>query len=363
MKIAVLAVMAMLVLIFLFLCAGSVIMKMRRKEAFSLSGALLTGFFAWFAVFEIICFICQVTLTSLSRLSVIILVISAAVLLGGTIYCGKDWLLRLKTLKDRAKMHGFLLAIMVVLTALVCFFALIYTDASADSDWYVGMASTALFTNSIGRFEPTTGMLMKAITPRYAYSMYPYHNAVIADLFHIPAITAARTVMSVINALVSCISFYELGLCLFAGKSGEDRETVRKADVFTILLLVLNVFSATIYLPGAFLFSRTFEGKHLVANVILPSVLSACVLFYRDMAENEGHLFQNLFLATLAGVCFSASITIAVMTMMGALLPYFLLKRRWRSAAGVFFAASPFILWVVVYLLNAHHVFVFLTYR
>lgn len=401
MKIAVFAALALLVQLLLYLCFGSLLMKMRKQRAWSLSGAVFLGFFAYFSVFEVVCFLCEITLASLDRLAVIMVVVSGAAILGGTISCFGDWVSRLKTLKTRVRQHGLLFPVMLLATASVCFFALIYTDASADSDAYVGMASTALFTNSIGRFDPTTGKLLAAINPRYAYALFPYHSAVLADLFRIPAMVASRTVMSVTAALMSCLSFYYLGLSLFrpasdcaeavsrrgaenrrsgdhgrcgrdrkereegasAGEKDREREAVRRADVFTILLLCLYLFSATIYMPGTFLFSRTYEGKNLIANVVIPAVLAGCTVVYRRTDGKGSFLFADLFLVMLAGVCFSSSVMFAAMTLLAALVPCFLMRRNWKGLLGTLFSALPFFIWMALYILNSHRIFILTTIR
>lgn len=355
MKIAVLALVALLMQLLLFLCAGSAIMKMRKKSAYRLSGALLLGYFVYFSVFEVICFLCEIFLAPLDRLAVIMLVVAAAVIFAGTIFCGKDWILRLKTLKERAKEHGLILIFVIAAVVFVCLFALIYTDASADSDYYVGMASTALYTNTIGRFDPTSGSLLKAIKPRYAYALYPYHNAVIADLFRIPAIVAARTVMSVINALMSCIAVYQLGRTLL------DRK--KKADIFTILVIVFNAFSATIYLPGTFLFSRTFEGKNLIANLVMPAAMLIAVKIYRKAEENRRELFISMFFVTAAAVSFSASVVIPTAFLVAAILPYSLIHKDIKALGGLMFGILPPLVWAVLYVLNAHYVFIIRTFR
>ena len=85
MKIAVFAALALLVQLLLYLCFGSLLMKMRKQRAWSLSGAVFLGFFAYFSVFEVVCFLCEITLASLDRLAVIMVVVSGAAILGGTI--------------------------------------------------------------------------------------------------------------------------------------------------------------------------------------------------------------------------------------------------------------------------------------
>ena len=369
MRIALLAAIAAIVLCFLFLCTGSMIQKMRGKKDFSLSGALLLGYVVYFSLFEVICLVCEVALAPLSRLSVIMMTVGTAFMLGGVVYCWRSWLFRVRSLKRRLRAHGWLLAVVIVLTLAVCFFALIYTDDSADSDFYVGMASTALYTNTIGRFDPTNGRLLKAINPRYAYALYPIHNAVVADLFHIPAIVAARSVMSVINALVSCLSYYKLGRILFAQKTDRNltaEETgrmgdqgsalqIRKTDVFTILLLLLNLFSATIYMPGTFLFTRTFEGKHLIVNMVVPLAAAACVAVFRGIPEDareQRFVFENLFFLLLAGVCFSASVSVPALMIAAALFPFLVYSKKCNMLLRLFLAELPFLVWAVLYILK-----------
>lgn len=374
MKIALFAGLALLAQLLLFLCAGSALMKLRGRKAWSLSASLLLGYFFYFCVFELVCLIAEVTLTSLGRLAVIMLVIDAVLIIAGTVYCGKDWILRLRTLHKRIKEHGFLLAFVIAACLAVCLFALIYTDASADSDHYVGMASTALFTNSIGRFDPASGMFVRAIKPRYAYALYPYHNAVMADLFRIPAVVQARTVMNVINAFISCLAIYHLGLALFGQKTAgagapeadeetDDGSSIRRAELFTLLVLLLHAFSSTIYLPGIFLFSRSYEGKNLIANLVLPAVFGAAALIWRGKCENRKELFADLFFVILAGVCFSSSVVVPVMLLSAALIPCMLLRKDFRLFRGLLFSILPALAWAALYVLNSHQVFVLLTYR
>lgn len=402
MKIALLAAAAALVLVLLYLSLGSLILRGWKRRAESLTGAVLLGFFAWFALFEIVCLVCEVTLTSFGTLVRISAGCAGAILAAGILVCCRDWLNLIRSVRDKAREHGLLFLLLILATGAVCFFALIYTDASADADYYIGMASTASFTNSIGRFNPTTGKLLRAINPRYAYALYPYFFAVVADLFRIPVIVAARMVMSVLGALMTCLSAYFLGKCLFldrpiAGRGqgaeaedasgykdkgrphGSDRwgsqkagraaswedagQQTRKADLFTLLLLVLHLFSATIYLPGSFLFARSFEGKHMIANVALPCLLALCILVYRKAYSSERQLYLCLFLLTLAGVSFSSSAILLAILAVGALLPLACARKSWPMLGRLFLAVLPILCWAGLYVLNSRRVFVLLTYR
>ena len=171
-----------------------------------------------------------------------------------------------------------------------------------------------------------------------------------------------------------CIAVYRLGICLFAGKAencvmpetgldAASASAVRKADLFTLLVLVIHLFSSTIYMPGTFLFSRSFEGKNLIANLVLPSVIAAAVSIWRGTAGSRRHLFADLFLMIAAGVCFSSSVVIPAAFLTAAIIPYILIRKDFRMIFGYLFSMVPAVVWMTLYVLNSHYVFIIRTYR
>ena len=168
MKILFLACAALVIQLFLFLCTGSVVMRVRGKDDYSLSGALLLGYFTWFGIFEVICLLCEVFLLPLRTLTLIMAVFAAGVIFLG-LYSGyRSWIQSMNSLRYRLKLHGpVLIAVLAALGATVVF-VLLYSDASADSGWYVGTSATALATDTIGRFDPSTGAKVLRFQARYA---------------------------------------------------------------------------------------------------------------------------------------------------------------------------------------------------
>ena len=62
MAVLLLSAAALVVQLFLFLCVGSIVMKIRGRQVYSLSQAALMGYFVWFGLFEVICLICEISL-------------------------------------------------------------------------------------------------------------------------------------------------------------------------------------------------------------------------------------------------------------------------------------------------------------
>ena len=354
MKILILAASALVLQLFLFLCTGSLILRIRGKKDYALTKALLLGYFVYFGLFEVLCLICELCLVPLSILSYAAAGLGAVLIVCGTLSGFGAWRRDLSALPSALRERGvWLWAALLALAASVVF-VLLYTDASADSGWYVGMASTALATNTIGRFDPSTGQMIKLFQARYALSCYPYHNAVIPYLFRgLPPIVQARSVMSVINVIMSYLAAWQLGRAFF--------RKAAHADLFVLAVTFLNCFSGTIYLPGIFLYTRSYEGKALILNVVLVTALALITDVWKGREEDCP--FRTLLWVMAAGVCFSASSIMALVLCFAALLPYAVFSRKWSVIPKTFCACLPVILWAAVYYLMQHGTLVFRTFR
>ena len=106
MKILLLAAAAMAVQLFLFLCLGSVILKIRGRQEYSLGRAALLGYFAWFGIFEVVCLIFEVLLLPLRTLALVMGLIAAAVILAGLFSGYRCWIQSMNSLRFRLKLHG-----------------------------------------------------------------------------------------------------------------------------------------------------------------------------------------------------------------------------------------------------------------
>ncbi len=372
MKIMLLAAAALVLQLLVFLCMGSVILKLRGRQEYSLSKASLLGYFAYFGIFEVICLICEVRLVPLRTLALIMAAIAAVVIVLGLLWGYRSWIEAMNSLRYRLSLHGFTVVLVLIALAASVAFVILYFDASADSGWYVGTASTALETNTIGRYDPSTGAAILKFKARYALSCYPYHNAVISSLVSgLPVIVQARSVMSAINVIMSFIAVYQLGLVLFPDYEDRGRKvrsiknrpgsySRRRSDLFVLFVFVTNIFSSTIFMPGIFLYTRSYEGKAIIVNIVIPAVLAVCVSMWREIAAEP---MRSLFWMMAAGVCFSASSIMVLILVMAALVPLIAIKGKWNRILPLLCACLPVILWAAVYYLMQHGTIVLRTWR
>lgn len=372
MKILLLAAASLVVQMLVFLCLGSVVMKIRGKDDYSLSHGVWIGYFVYFGIFEVVCLACEVALLPLRTLALIMAVFMGGVILLGFFFGYRSWIGSMNSLRHRMQLHGFLLIVMLLTLAASVVFVLCYFDASADSGWYVGEASTALATNTIGRFDPSTGERILRLKSRYALNCFPYHNAVMSSLIGgLPVVVSSRSVMSVINVIMSFISVYELGRALFPDnerrgvkiRSIRERPGVysrRRADLFVVMVFALNVLSSTIYMPGIFLFTRSYEGKSLIVNVAVPAALAICASLWRETSETP---MRDLFWIMASSVCFSASSIMVLALSLMAILPVIAIRGKWNRLPALLLACAPVFAWGVTYYLIQHGVIILRTWR
>lgn len=118
----------------------------------------------------------------------------------------------------------------------------------------------------MGHYDPYTGNALSTLDGRRIFACFPEYNAVISQFFHIHPLKQAKVIMPQILSLFTCILYYQIGLLLFKGKK-------KNTDLFFCLILLLDFYSYTIYTAATFLFTRTYEGKSILANIIIPGMV------------------------------------------------------------------------------------------
>ena len=101
------------------------------------------------------------------------------------------------------------------------------------------------------------------------------HNAVWCRLLGIHPIVQAKQVMSCMNVVTANLIIYQIGKRLFDGNR-------KKADLMLVFVCVLQLFCGTIYPPELFFFTRSYEGKAILANIAIPSVLMCAVWYLQE---------------------------------------------------------------------------------
>ena len=142
-----------------------------------------------------------------------------------------------------------------------------FQHEDADDAFYVANATTALATDSIFQFDPYTGLPFITYPLRYVMSPFPIFYALLSKLLLIHPTIIAHTVWPVFAIPLSYAILTVLGKKIFPDQQSS-------VVIFLLFLCVLNIFGyVSIYTNSTFLLFRIWQGKAVLANIVLPAIL------------------------------------------------------------------------------------------
>ena len=227
-------------------------------------------------------------------------------------------------------------------------------DFTLDASYYVARVTTDVTTNTINIYDPYTGEWTDHFEFRYFFSTYPTLCAVIAYLTGIHPLTFMKIVMSLTVVILYNILMFMTGRELFAG-------SVQKQFVFMLFAGIMLFFFGSIYTPAQFLVTRSYEGKAILGNVVLPFILYLTILIYKDVKKTDTYIY--LFITCLGATALSNSANMLLpMLLLCMLLPAFIKFRDKRILISACLSAAPCIILLLLYVAYVKGMFVFYTY-
>lgn len=301
---------------------------------------LVFGYLLYFALFELFTVPMTLTWAPLSVLTKVWVGVLAVLALCSAVLNGRRWLKRLGSIGRLLSEHSYFLVFAGLAVAGTCLYAVLYTGNTHDAAYYVGATNTAVYTDTLWRYNPYTGLPVTNFNTRYIFSSYPMHNAVWCQLLGLPALIETKVVMSALNVFVADLLIYLIGKRLFRGRK-------RPAVLMLCFWALLQMFSYTQYTTGAFLLTRGYEGKALLANISIPAVLYASIWFWQESRNKQ--LWAVLFLAALSALTFSGSSIIFPVVLAAGMLPVMILRKRLDSLPLFVLCLIPQAIYAAVY--------------
>lgn len=203
-----------------------------------------------------------------------------------------------------------------------------------DDAYYVAAATTALSEDTMYLNSPYTGVAQSALDARYVLSPMPMLTAFLAKCSGIHAATVAHTVFPVFLVGLAYAVYDLLARQLFHGRKDS-------AGMFLALLSLIHISSYySVYTQGTFLLIRIWQGKAVLAAVLLP------FLFYRCLRLFDGQGGKAEWALLVLGVlacCMVSSMGIVLAPVMFSIFAVLLvvLQRKWRRALGVCLCCLP----------------------
>lgn len=164
-----------------------------------------------------------------------------------------------------------------------------YQYFNSDDAFFVASAATSLATDTIFAYSPYTGTLYDKLPSRYVLSPFYAFTAAVSKMTDIHPAVIAHMVFMILFLLISYAAYALLGRILFSCN-------MEKLGYFLILVSALHIFSAySERTSGLFLLIRLWQGKAVLAGILLPMILYMAIRIFFDESEKKTADFVLLF--------------------------------------------------------------------
>lgn len=264
----------------------------------------LCGWFVSFSVFELV----SVPFILLERsFTEVVIVYSMAIviLLGVSIWIGRDviykmfaWKLWWKQFLKLPKWTRFGWICVILLIGVQIVHALFWEYYDGDDSYYVAQSVLTQAYNSMYIRDSYTGYNY-ALDIRHALSPTPIYIAWLSQISGIHAAVISHTVLAVVWLVLMYCVYGQIGKRLLA-KNKEWQ------PLFLIFIEIWYLFgNISIYTAETFIMTRTWQGKGLMAGIILPALLLS-LIYLSDQKTKLGNWM--LFVVAILSAVFSTSV-------------------------------------------------------
>ncbi len=240
-------------------------------------------------------------------------------------------------------------AIVIILIGLQLFMYFFMASFDGDDAYYVVQSLLTDQTDTLYRIKPYTG-LATDMDIRHGLAGIPIWEAYVARMSGIHSTIIAHSVIGFILIPVVYIIYYECA-CLLLKKDNK-----RKIPIFMIFICLMNIFgNVSIYTNATFFLTRTWQGKSMLANMIIALVVWLFLaIFETDKLVREWRIgYWALLFATciVASMCSTASVFLVAILIgvMGLVLT--IKEKNLQIALRLLVTCVPLIVFAALYLL------------
>lgn len=250
--------------------------------------------------------------------------------------------------KERIRAEQVQWLVMLVLIGFQLFMAVTHASFDGDDAYYVVNSVITEETNTLYRILPYTG-LSTELDMRHSMAVFPIWISYIARMTGIHAAIVSHTILPLALIPLTYLIYYEIGKKLF-------RDTPFYLPTYMIFVCMLQIFgNVSIYNNATFFLMRTWQGKSMLSNVVIPAVFM--VLLWIFEGEPQKRVGKN----GLWGLLFAINIVAAMMSTASVFLNTFLIavmalvlylqEKNWKILLMMAVSCIPCGVYAVLYVL------------
>lgn len=337
---------ALLIGVFFFIFPTLVGMNFTRfikEEKDNIIYSFILGYIVEFGIFQIYAIPCIVTHQSFSFLYNLFLGTVCALSLLSVILNFKNYksmfLHTIDTIKELPKITT---AIVILMVLAECFIGFKYMHVDQDDFSFLAYANDAYQTDTLYKYD-IRGNETDTLPIRRFLSPWSIFIAAASKFVHIQPIVVAHTFMPSIFPIVVFLMYYLMGKILF-------KNDLKDTMSFLVFLNFIYLFGAyTGKTAFIFMFVRIWQGKSLLANLILPFLY----VIYNLFAESNGNFITWLgVLFTMLASCLVSAMgfALAPVLLVALTISYFFREKKISLVFKSAVCCVPVLIYIGMYL-------------
>jgi hypothetical protein len=262
---------------------GMLYIKVQGKASQdSLMCCYIQGVITMWAIFQIVVIPLVFLKRSLTFLVWAYMITIAIVCLVSLITAGKAMILLLRNKVKHIKAIPWQLIVAILLILFQTYMLTAKMHIDDDDAFYVAASTTAIETDSIFRYHPYTGLPFDKPPSRYILSQFFSFIALLAKVTGFHPTVISHTLMPMLLIPMAYMVYALIGSRLFGNKKSAIGN-------FLIFVSLLQMFSAySIYTTGVFTLSRIWQGKAVLAGILLPALFYFAIeTFVRESSKQR----------------------------------------------------------------------------
>lgn len=351
-------------------CIGLIPAKFTSEDKRNPIVTLLSGYLLMWAVFEVVTIPAVIWIQYDNFLFVLRWFMIAAILLAasGIIAWYMDWKktggmkpwftitnLKLSKLSTEAKIEWLLFLAFV---GFQLYMALTRASFDGDDAYYVVESLMTQQSNAMYKNLPYTGR-SSPIDIRHALAVFPIWIAFVAVKADMHATVVSHMVMPLILIPLSYMTYYEIAKALFAVSAKEtgDKSCRENIPVFMIIMAMFQMFgNVSIYTNETFFLTRTWQGKSVAANLVIPMIFLLLLWLFADEKNREKGRSTGLWIMLVclnmtAGICSSLAVFLIAILLGAAALCLMVVEKDWKIPVKLGLTCIPNLFYVIIYLI------------
>lgn len=250
---------------------------------------------------------------------------------------------------------------------------MVFTRASFDGDdaYYGVQGLIAQQKDTLYRINPYTGRSAPLDT-RHVMALIPVWEAFIGRMSGIHATIIAHSVAPLVLLPLTYLVYFQIGKKLFPGKKqgilrGKHEMFPGMQSLLPVFMIIMALFqifgNVSIYTNETFLLTRTWQGKSVAGNFMIPAVfwIFLCLFEQKDREEGEAKASdQKVFYLLLACLNLAAGISSSLAVLLCSLLTaglgvlFAIRERKFSILIKAGLTCVPGALYVLTYLIISH---------